>query len=451
MKNNNQLKTKNSGVEWIGNIPQDWNIQRLKSIIQTTKNGAWGNDPKENDNDIVCIRVADFDKENFGINIDNLTTRNIDDYEKLLLEKDDLILEKSGGGDLQLVGRVVLFNQDIKAVTSNFLSTIRLKKEIANPRFFYYLLKYYYDSSINHKSIKQTTGIQNIDSDSYFQEPISVPNLIIQKNIANYLDIKTDQIKTFIKNKKKLIILLEEQKKTIIYDAITKGLDKNVKIKPSGVEWLGGIPENWEIKKLKYVSTTRVSNVDKKSEDDNKVQLCNYVDVYKNEYITYDLDFMNATATKDQIEKFQLKKGDVIITKDSETADDIGIPAYVDIDDNKDIVCGYHLAIITPNNSVLLGKYLFRLLETKLLRAYFEVNSNGVTRYGLDIYSILNTSIILPPIPVQKVVIEYLDIEISKINKIIKTIKQEVELIEEYKKSLIYHAVTGKIEKLLND
>lgn len=232
---------------------------------------------------------------------------------------------------------------------------------------------------------------------------------------------------------------------------ITRGLDKNVKTKPSGFEWLGDIPEDWVIRKLKYVANSRVSNVDKKSEDENIVRLCNYNDVYKNEYITNDLDFMVATATKDQIEKFLLRKGDVIITKDSETADDMGVPAYVEVDINENIVCGYHLAIITPDTSVLLGKYLFRLFETKLLRAYFEVNSNGVTRYGLDTYSTLNTPIILPPIQVQKLIIEHLDNEMSKINKIIKTIKKEIELIEEYKKSLISHAVTGKIETLLTN
>src|SRR6266581_6048127 len=138
--------------------------------------------------------------------------------------------------------------------------------------------------------------------------------------------------------------------------------------KPSGIDWLGDIPERWEIKRLKYVSNTRVSNVDKKSDDELPVKLCNYMDVYKNEFIDGKIEFMVATATKRQVDTFELKKGDVIITKDSETPDDIGIPAYVDLEDTKNIVCGYHLAISTPDNSVLLGKYLFRLFQSNTFR-----------------------------------------------------------------------------------
>src|SRR6266571_4556773 len=141
-------------------------------------------------------------------------------------------------------------------------------------------------------------------------------------------------------------------------------MKRHLAYKPSGNDWLGDIPESWHMKRLKYISSTRVSNVDKKSEDEIAVRLCNYIDVYKNEFINEKIDFMKATATRKQIDAFELKKGDVILTKDSETPDDIGIPAYVDLEDTKNIVCGYHLAISTPDNSVLLGKYLFRLFQS---------------------------------------------------------------------------------------
>src|SRR5438045_2292983 len=118
--------------------------------------------------------------------------------------------------------------------------------------------------------------------------------------------------------------------------------------KPSGIIWLDNIPEGWEVKRLKYIANTRVSNVDKKSEDEIQVKLCNYIDVYKNEFINEKIEFMVATATRRQVDYFELKRGDVIITKDSETPDDIGIPAYVDLVDTKNIVCWYHLAISTP-------------------------------------------------------------------------------------------------------
>src|SRR5690606_36209877 len=119
--------------------------------------------------------------------------------------------------------------------------------------------------------------------------------------------------------------------------------------KDSGIEWLGEIPSHWELRRLKHVSAIKLSTVDKKSyEGDIPVRLCNYVDVYYNELITDDLDFMNATATAAQLRDFELKSDDVIITKDSESWDDIAVPAYVS-QDLEQVVCGYHLALIRPS------------------------------------------------------------------------------------------------------
>jgi type I restriction enzyme S subunit len=149
----------------------------------------------------------------------------------------------------------------------------------------------------------------------------------------------------------------------------------------SEVEWIGEIPEGWEVKKLKYIADTRPSNIDKKSKDEEEeVLLCNYVDVYKNEFISSELAFMTATASREQKEKFLLQKGDVLATKDSETPDDIAIPALV-VEDLDNVVCGYHLTHIKPKK--IIGSFLFRYFQTKYLRSYFKISANGVTRYGL--------------------------------------------------------------------
>lgn len=218
------------------------------------------------------------------------------------------------------------------------------------------------------------------------------------------------------------------------------------KYKPSGIDWLGDIPEGWEVKRLKYLSDTRVSNVDKKSEDEVSVRLCNYVDVYYNEFINGKLDFMVATATSDQVDKFELKQGDVIITKDSETPDDIGIPAYVDFENTKNVVCGYHLAISTPIKSLLLGKYLFRLFQSNMYRAYFEVSSNGVTRYGLDTYSIFNADIPLPNLPEQRAIADFLDRETARIDGVVAKKTKLIELLKEKRQALITHAATKGLD-----
>ena len=128
----------------------------------------------------------------------------------------------------------------------------------------------------------------------------------------------------------------------------------------------------------------RVSNVDKHSRDhEEPVRLCNYVDVYKNDHIRSGMAFMHATATKEEIARFRLQPSDVLVTKDSETWTDIGVPALVRQSDD-DIICGYHLALLRPSSEVLEGGYLFRVLQSQCVAYQFHVAAKGVTRYGLS-------------------------------------------------------------------
>ena len=128
--------------------------------------------------------------------------------------------------------------------------------------------------------------------------------------------------------------------------------------KDSGVEWLREIPAHWGVKKLKHIAKVRLSNVNKHSKPrETPVRLCNYTDVYYRDFIAGDIDFMVATATSNQISDFILERGDVLITKDSESFDDIAVPAYV-TQSFDDVICGYHLAHIKP--TYIKGSYLFR-------------------------------------------------------------------------------------------
>jgi len=168
-------------------------------------------------------------------------------------------------------------------------------------------------------------------------------------------------------------------------------------MKDSGVEWVGEIPENWKVTKLKKISDVRVSNVDKKSDEaEPEVLLCNYIDVYNNEFITSKINFMKATASLEQIKKFTLKKEDVIITKDSEEPTDIAVPALVN-ENLEGVVCGYHLALIRPNIKVIIGRFLLRQFQTKSINEQFVIAANGVTRFGLKTSRILNANFVVPP------------------------------------------------------
>ncbi len=153
---------------------------------------------------------------------------------------------------------------------------------------------------------------------------------------------------------------------------------------------------------------------------------------------------MLATASDEQIERFSLKIGDVIITKDSETANDIAVPAVVK-EELENVVCGYHLSVLRPD-SKLVGEYLFRVLQCKPINIQFELCSNGVTRVGLGVYDMRKAQIPIPPIQEQKHIVSHIEKETAIINKTIATIEKEIALVQEYRTAIIAEAVTGKID-----
>jgi type I restriction enzyme S subunit len=210
--------------------------------------------------------------------------------------------------------------------------------------------------------------------------------------------------------------------------------------KDSGVEWIGELPSHWEVKKLKNVSHVKPSNVDKHIfPDEIQVRLCNYTDVYYNDFITCLTELKRGSCNSLEFEKFRLEKGDVIITKDSESPDDIGIPCLV-VDDFDDVVCGYHLTLIRPQ--CLMGGYIFRFIQSDRTRRYFEVHSNGITRYGLGKSSIENLSLPFPPLSEQHQIVSYLDTKTSLIDSLIEKTQRKIELLKEKRTSLINEVVT---------
>ena len=160
--------------------------------------------------------------------------------------------------------------------------------------------------------------------------------------------------------------------------------------------------------RLRTVAEMRVSNVDKHTkEEEFPVRLCNYVDVYKNDRITEGIPFMSATASRDEIEKFRLNRNDVVITKDSEVWDDIGVPSLV-TEPADDLISGYHLAIIRPREDAY-GPYLFWALRSKPTAYQFHVEAKGVTRYGLAHHGIQSALIPHTPLSEQKAIVRFLD------------------------------------------
>ena len=215
--------------------------------------------------------------------------------------------------------------------------------------------------------------------------------------------------------------------------------------KPSGVEWLEEIPVHWEVRRLKSLAAVQLSNVDKKSEEGQvAVGLCNYVDVYYNEHINSDVDFMAATANEDQIRRFSLHKGDVLITKDSESWTDIAVPAVVS-QDLPDVLCGYHLAHIRPGDNCD-GAFLSRAFSAAGPRNQYEIVANGITRFGLTGDAIREGVFPVPPLPEQQAIATFLDRETVRIDALVAKKERLIELLQEKRTALITRAVTKGLD-----
>ncbi len=210
--------------------------------------------------------------------------------------------------------------------------------------------------------------------------------------------------------------------------------------------WTQHVPSDWAVKPLRAVSSYVVSNVDKIPVDgEPAVRLCNYSDVYNNEFITQHLDFMACTASEDEIRKFGLLVNDVIITKDSESWDDIGIPALV-VETADDFVCGYHLALLRPHATALSGRFLLRCLQAKVLRLQLELAANGVTRFGLPKSDIGAMRLPVPPLERQLAIADFLDRETARLDALVAAKQRVLDLLAEKRKAIIATAVTRGLD-----
>ncbi|MCY3922998.1 MAG: restriction endonuclease subunit S, partial [Chloroflexi bacterium] len=210
----------------------------------------------------------------------------------------------------------------------------------------------------------------------------------------------------------------------------------------SGVEWLGSMPRHWQAVRLEHVASYRTSSVDKKSVDGEiPVRLCNYTDVYYNDHIrACDGPFMAATASAREIASFGLVVGDVLITKDSEDWEDIGVPALIR-ETAADFVCGYHLGIIRCSPTVDSG-FMFRAIQSEAVNCQMQISASGVTRYGLPNSAVTDLELPLPPLAEQRAIAGFLDRETERIDGLVEKKRLLIERLEEYRTALITRTVT---------
>ena len=220
---------KPSGIEWLGEVPEHWDVSRLGACIKTNRTGVWRSDPSDRNqpDQLICVRVADFDMEQLAVGISKLTVRAVTQSERSgrLLCSGDILLEKSGGGDKTPVGRVIAFTLDKVSVCSNFVARLVPNTNIVHSAFLLTVMNHLHARRIVVPYIKQTTGIQNLDSTAYFKLGVALPSLDEQVIILRALTEQCQPLNDAIQRAEEEIKLIREYRDRLIADVVTGQVD----------------------------------------------------------------------------------------------------------------------------------------------------------------------------------------------------------------------------------
>lgn len=439
-----QRKMKDSGIEWIGMIPENWETVKLKHLVLDRQAGVWGKDESQDNlaKNKICIRIADFDYPKMTIRKDReFTLRNYTDNEitKCSLRKGDILVEKSGGGEKTPVGRTIIWNEDFQALYANFIERLRVDEGQIIPMFAQFCFFAFYGIGGSNLYFNQTTGIQNLDMTGMMNDlRLPTPELSAQIKIVEFLDKKRRQIEDIKSTITQEIQTLEAYKKSVITEAVTKGLDKNVEMKDSGIEWIGEIPKHWELKKGKYLFRQR--NEKGNTKDLQLLSPTQEFGVIPQE-VYEELSGMKAVKLNEKTDLSLLKsiyKGDFCISLRSFQG------GFEYSEYNGVVSPAYQVFYKTTNLDDQYYRFLFKE------RSFIDImNSFTMSlRDGKNISFIDfgNTLLPLPPIEEQKRIGKHLTETRVKLDNLVKQKKELLDSLDQYKKSLIFEYVTGKKE-----
>lgn len=425
-------KMKYSGVEWIGEIPEDWEILPTKRFFRHTKT-------------LAGDKVDTY--ERLALTMNGVIKRSKDDSEGLQPEKFDTYQVLK---DNELVFKLIdLSNVKTSRVgISPFTGIVSpayivLTNESDDNRFYYYFfISMYYNEIFNQ------LGDNGVRSSLNAQDLLSVPIVNIssdtQRRIADFLDDKCGKIDRYIEKQQRIIDKLKEYKQAVITEAVTKGLNPDVPMKDSGIEWIGMIPEHWGIRRLRYLGTC-INGISKGGEYfGSGYPFVSYGDVYKNMELPSSVAGLVET-TEDEREWYSVKEGDVFFTRTSETIEEVALTSTCMKTIENATFAGF-LIRFRPNTNLLtkgFSKYYFRSDKHRL---FFVKEMNLVTRASLSQELLKRLPVLLPTIDEQLTIAAYLEQKCSNIDEAINKKYSVIEKLIKYKKSLIYEAVTGKME-----
>ena len=425
------IKMKDSGIPWIGQIPEDWEVCKVKNFF------------------IYKKRIVGDDAENWqrlALTLNGVIKRSKDDSEGLQPEKFEgyQILMQN-----ELVFKLIDLNniQTSRVGLSNYDGIVSPAYIILSPQNISVLFSYYYFISLYYRNIFNTLGDDGVRSSlnslDLLNLKIVVPPQEIQQKIVEILDKKCGQIDELVRIEENEIEKLKEYKTSLITKVVTKGLDPNAKMKDSGIPWIGQIPYDWEVKRLKYIADIFLKGNGITKDDvvgEGNTPCVRYGDIYT----TYEFKF-NECKTRTNKEKFSnlqyFTHGDILFTTTGELVEEIG--KSVVYMGNKECLAGGDVVIMKHSQEPVFLGYA---LESSYVREQKSFGKLKLKVVHISIQDISNLYVALPTKNEQVIIGKYLDEKCEEIDNLIKIKQEKIEKLKEYKKSLIYQYVTGKKE-----
>lgn len=430
---------KDSGVQWLGEIPKHWNVTKLKFIGNAIGGLTYTpNDIVEDEtNGKLVLRSSNI--QNGKLSLDDNVYVKTDISEKLTLKKGDILI-CSRNGSQHLIGKNICIDERTEGHTFGaFMMIFRSK--------YYSFLNHFFNSPIftSQSGLFLTATINQLTSGTLNNFYIALPETIDEQTaISNFLDNKTAQIDSLIAKKEELIQLLEEERTAIINQAVTKGLDPAVPMKDSGIEWLGEIPEGWDRARIKTLVSIKVSDGPHETPEwtEEGIPFISAEAIKGNQI---DLNYKRGYISKEQhieyCKKSKVLKGDILFCKSGSTT---GKSAMVEIDD--DFGIWSPLAIIRVDQNKISNGYMFQSIQSSLFKNQVETSWTFGTQPNIGMGAIENLWIAIPPLSEQEEIDLHLKNELSRFDLILVKTQQEIEYLKEYKIALISEVVTGKVD-----
>lgn len=433
---------KDSGVKWIGEIPEHWEIRKIKHIGMLSAGGV-NKKIEEGEELFKSVHYMDVYRNSgkaIGNDDDYLVVSATQSQAKnCTLRKGDVLFTSSSETPDD-IGHAVVISEDLEQTLYGYhLIRLRLDRDI--PTDYSYRKYMFNNHYIRSYFSSRTQGITRygLKYDDYKEAVVFIPPISEQKTIANFLDQKTAVIDGLIADKEKLIELLQEKRQAIITEAVTKGLNPNVRMKDSGIEWIGEIPEHWILSKIKYVSLINNKTLSESTDDDYEID---YIDISSVTSID-EIDGIQRLNFKDAPSRARriLSKGDTIVSTVRTYLKAIAFIENV----QSNLICSTGFAVLTPLSKVV-PKYLFYLMRSEKYVNEIVRRSVGVSYPAINASDIGALECAIPNKDEQKYIVEYLDNCTTQIDQLVNDIQTQIQKLKEYRQSLISEAVTGKID-----